>query len=220
MKSTYAYHAQKEAPAASKTPNTKKIDRRVLKTRKAIEDAFEKLIVDNDYDKITVSAIAAEANINRKTFYLHYSSVDDVLDSMAADFAEESLTRLTEQGFFDQEPLQVKRVAQALGEIYREARLINPLFMRKLPINHLIDVSQAQWERVIVRERVRKGLPPLENTVYYVRFLVGGMLTTYESWYNSGDNTSFEEVAGIVAYSLLYGVNGILNGYTEPSTSD
>ena len=59
-----------------------KVDRRVARTKKAIEDAFEKLVAETDYSKITVSAIAKEANINRKTFYLHYSSVEDVLDSM------------------------------------------------------------------------------------------------------------------------------------------
>ena len=61
---------------------TKKIDRRVLKTRQAIEEALASLILKTDYDKITVSALAKEANINRKTFYLHYDSVDDVLDTM------------------------------------------------------------------------------------------------------------------------------------------
>ena len=48
---------------------TKKIDRRVLKTRQAIEEALASLILKTDYDKITVSALAKEANINRKTFY-------------------------------------------------------------------------------------------------------------------------------------------------------
>lgn len=189
----------------------KKIDRRVLRTRKAIEEAFEHLIIDNDYDKITVSAIAKEANINRKTFYLHYQSVDDVLDSMASNYARDSLERLTNEGFFDEEPLNMDHVAQAIGTIYREARLVNPIFMRKLPIDHLIRASKEQWESVVARERARKGLPPLENVEYYAQFFLGGMLTTYESWYNSGDNTSFQEVAHIVAFSLLRGLNGVMS---------
>lgn len=191
--------------------NGKKVDRRILRTRRAIEEAFERLIIDNDYDKITVSALAKEANINRKTFYLHYQSVDDVLDSMASNYARDSLDRLTEEGFFDEVPLNMDHVAQAIGSIYRDARLVNPIFMRKLPIDHLIEASKAQWEQVVSRERARKGLAPLENTGYYVQFYLGGMLTTYESWYNSGDNTSFEEIAHIVAYSLLRGLNGIMS---------
>lgn len=199
----------KDGPSVDK--NGKKIDRRVLRTRRAIEEAFGRLIIDNDYDKITVSAIAAEANINRKTFYLHYQSVDDVLDSMASNYARYMLERLTSEGFFDEEPLNMEHVAQSIGSIYREARLVNPIFMRKLPIDHIIEASKTQWEAVVGRERARKGLPPLENTGYYVQFFLGGMLNTYESWYNSGDNTSFEEIAHIVAYSLLRGLNGVLS---------
>lgn len=187
-----------------------KVDRRVLKTRKAIEDAFERLIVNTEYDKITVSALANEANINRKTFYLHYKSVDDVLDSMAQSFAQESMERLTSQDFFNKSPLEVDRAAQAIGEMYREGRLLHPQFMIKLPIKHLINAAQPLWEGVIANERKRRGLPPLEGLNYYVQFFLGGMLTAYENWYNAGGDTSFNEVAVIVAHALLNGVNGVL----------
>ena len=48
-----------------------KIDRRVLKTRAAIKAALDKLVKEQGMDKLTVSALAREANIDRKTFYLH-----------------------------------------------------------------------------------------------------------------------------------------------------
>ena len=72
---------------------TKKIDRRVLKTRQAIEEALASLILKTDYDKITVSALAKEANINRKTFYLHYDSVDDVPFNEIARIVAKAMTR-------------------------------------------------------------------------------------------------------------------------------
>lgn len=46
-------------------------DRRVVRTRKAIREAFFKLMEDQDYHKITIASIAREADIDRKTFYLH-----------------------------------------------------------------------------------------------------------------------------------------------------
>ena len=67
---------------------TKRIDRRVLKTRQAIEEALASLILKTDYDKITVSALAKEANINRKTFYLHYQSVEDLANEIVQDEAD------------------------------------------------------------------------------------------------------------------------------------
>ena len=48
-------------------------DRRVVRTRKAIREAFFKLMENQDYHKITIASVAREADIDRKTFYLHYS---------------------------------------------------------------------------------------------------------------------------------------------------
>ena len=192
-----------------------KVDRRVIKTRKAIEDAFERLIIDHDYSKITVSAIAREANINRKTFYLHYSSVDDVLDSMAKRHAEKTVQIIIDKGLFDKQPLDIEAIAQVLGESYREARLFNPLFMRRLPISHFIDAMEAPLEKFIANEREALGLAPIEDLGYAVRFLLGGLFQAYESWYNAGDDVQFEKIARLISFTLAHGLNGVLSEEIE-----
>ncbi|MDD8048144.1 MAG: TetR/AcrR family transcriptional regulator [Thomasclavelia sp.] len=57
------------------------MDKRIIKTRQAIEDAYFKLLKDNDSSKITITNIAKEANIDRKTFYLHYHNVDEIINN-------------------------------------------------------------------------------------------------------------------------------------------
>lgn len=47
----------------------KKLDRRVVRSRRLIIDAFERLLLKESLEDITVSAIAREADIDRKTFY-------------------------------------------------------------------------------------------------------------------------------------------------------
>lgn len=54
---------------------TTHIDRRVIKTKRAIKEAFAKLLTQKDINDITISDIAAEANINRKTFYNYYGGI-------------------------------------------------------------------------------------------------------------------------------------------------
>lgn len=188
-----------------------KVDRRVARTKKSIEDAFEKLVGETDYSKITVSAIAKEANINRKTFYLHYSSVEDVLDSLTKQHAQRAVRTIAEQGLFEKRPLDADAIAQALGESYREARLFNPLFMRKLPISHLIDAAQPQLENFIAKAREEQGLPPKKNLGYYVRFFLGGLFQAYESWYNAGDDVPFESIAKDISLALTSGLDGLLS---------
>jgi AcrR family transcriptional regulator len=51
-------------------------DRRVLRTRAALQHALISLIMKKGYDAISVEDICEEANVGRSTFYLHYASKD------------------------------------------------------------------------------------------------------------------------------------------------
>lgn len=60
----------------------RKTDLRIIKTKKAIHDAFLHLIETKGYDKLTVQDIADQAMINRNTFYLHYTDKFDLMEQM------------------------------------------------------------------------------------------------------------------------------------------
>lgn len=64
------------------------MDRRIVKTRKAIFNAFDSLIVKTDYAKISVQSIIDEADIGRSTFYEHFETKDDLLRAKCTDLFE------------------------------------------------------------------------------------------------------------------------------------
>lgn len=186
-------------------------DRRVQKTKKAIEDAFETLIQNVDYEKITVSAIAKEANINRKTFYLHYPSVEDLLNSLAERHARGAMQKISNQGLLDADPIDIDAIVQEIGEIYRVTRIFNPLFMNKLPIKSLVKAMRGTWIELVQSTRAKRNLPSLENAEYYVDYLLGGMLFAYEQWFNTPSDVQFDEIAKVVVTAMLYGAEGIFS---------
>lgn len=57
------------------------MDRRVKRTRTAVFNALLDLMVEKDTNKITVLELCKRADINKSTFYLHYKSMDDCLQS-------------------------------------------------------------------------------------------------------------------------------------------
>ena len=75
-------------------------DRRITKTRKAIQNAYLNLLKQKGTEKITISDIAREADIDRKTFYLHYDSTEDIIRDYAEEKTKELLARLTIRSFF------------------------------------------------------------------------------------------------------------------------
>ena len=68
-----------------KSPNQKKTDRRTLYTQMVIKDALLELNKETAYDKINVTMVCRQAEIARATFYLHFDSLDEVLDSVIDD---------------------------------------------------------------------------------------------------------------------------------------
>ncbi len=66
-----------------------KQDRRILRTRRMIQEAFLQLMHSKEYESITITDISSLAGINRKTFYAHFES------------KEELFTRMMQEMFFD-----------------------------------------------------------------------------------------------------------------------
>lgn len=56
-----------------------KQDLRYIKNENLIRETFRKMICEMDYSKISIKELTQRAQINRKTFYLHYSSLDHLL---------------------------------------------------------------------------------------------------------------------------------------------
>src|SRR5699024_10274629 len=75
----------------------RKTDRRTLYTIRVIKDTFIKLVKEKSYSKVTITQICREADITRSTFYLHFTSITDVLNAVLNDvlfLVQESATGL------------------------------------------------------------------------------------------------------------------------------
>lgn len=57
-------------------------DRRVRKTKKAIQDVFCELTKEKKLNEITIKELCAKADINKSTFYLHYRDIYDLANSI------------------------------------------------------------------------------------------------------------------------------------------
>ena len=67
-------------------------DRRVTRTKAALTAALFELLGEKDFSKISVTELTRRADVDRKTFYLHYQTVDEILE----EFYEDSLRALRE----------------------------------------------------------------------------------------------------------------------------
>lgn len=71
----------------------KKEDLRVQRTKEFIRKTFEEMICEMDYEQISVKELTQRAKINRKTFYLHYNTLDDLLLEIQNEMAQNFIRR-------------------------------------------------------------------------------------------------------------------------------
>ena len=184
-------------------------DRRVLRTRKAIMDAFSDLIAEQSIEKVSISALARKANIDRKTFYLHYSSINDLVNSFIRQHLERLLVVIKEHA--DLDPID------QLHPLLQEA---NALFEENIPMwTHLADnLSTDQMIDIIADSLgpaiVNAGLAKEEDMYRFedllalarIRYALAGGLSLYTFWLKNGCREPVEAVSKIIEDAAKKGI--------------
>lgn len=74
-------------------PQARKLDRRSIRTRRALRDALITLILEKGYEAVTVQDITDRADLNRGTLYLHYRDKQDLLLKSSGDAYDELIAQ-------------------------------------------------------------------------------------------------------------------------------
>ncbi|MEU6997640.1 TetR/AcrR family transcriptional regulator [Nonomuraea sp. NPDC046570] len=100
-------------------------DRRVLRTRTAIQRALVELSLERDYDQVAIEEILERADVARATFYAHYKDKDAVLDQIS-EGAMNAIDRATQEAIGATWPQYSMRAMEAFcraagehGEVVR-----------------------------------------------------------------------------------------------------
>lgn len=72
----------------------RQMDLRVQKTREAIKNTFKEMVCEMDASKITIKELTERARIHRKTFYLHYTSIEALFEDMLQQAANNYFTEI------------------------------------------------------------------------------------------------------------------------------
>ena len=186
-------------------------DRRVVRTRKAIREAFFKLMEEQDYHKITIASIAREADIDRKTFYLHYGSVSDLVDEVIRDEAQtivDSCREALRSG--DGKRLDVSRLFESISlalapDVSRSKRVL-----QHVSLQDVLDRLEASLVDVLMEDNVL-GLRCDEPYVQYiVSFFCAGLVAVYRRWLMCDSEVPLDNLAEATSVCLFDGLNGVL----------
>lgn len=186
----------------------KKVDRRALRTEKAIRKAFEELLMA-DERPITVASLARHADINRKTFYLHYDTIDDLVNSYLDDARSELMTRLN---------------AHSVDEYFSEPSLLMGVYADFFSQNErfysYVLFQDEYWPRVrqledeIVRTMATKLAQARQisfsEALLLVTFATSTMLNMLRLRLRGDIDLTPEQLRSKITELNLFGINGAL----------
>ena len=178
-------------------------DLRVKKTITGIKAAFESLICEKDYEKITVKELCDKAQVNKKTFYHYYETLDALLVELQAELSAAYLERIKSY-----------RLPEELDKVNREFFLYSAeqgLAYEKITVSgmyHAIrdemiaDVNDAGWGKSEAFMR----LSDYEKRML-MTFINHAALGAYRQWVEDGKRMAVEDVIALTNRLVLGGVN-------------
>ena len=169
----------------------KSSDRRTLKTKKAIFQAFSELLKEKELRKITVQEIVDKADISRVTFYKYYLDVYDLYDKIESEL-------LTNIGL-----ITLQLADKTFNEFFKE--LINYVYNNRVTFemvfspnvtNKLRDKLSRIIEGILKKIYSEKlGISiDNENLVYLCCYRSSGFLAVIQRWVQNGFSQSCENM--------------------------
>lgn len=183
-------------------------DRRTRKTKKAIKEAFLNLLAKKDVSKISVTDISDLADINRKTFYSHYSGVSAVTDEVENDLVDQFMGLM---GDYDMAALVsnpypvLKQLTKVINE---DIEFYGRLFKDGVSGTILEKVKKGIHGKLTLRfAETAEVDPALLN--YTVSYFISGLLGAFEAWFNCENAISLEKLSKHLSMITTSGLKAI-----------
>lgn len=183
----------------------KKTDRRVIRTQESICKAFSQLIQNKEYHSITITELADLANIDRKTFYLHYNSIDDILRKFEDELAKK-ISQLLEKN----QPFEIDSFFQGMNELLMEDIGLYRRMSETTPYAFLRVRCKDIFKEAITKSFYDGSGLSLEEFDVYAEYISSGIMCIYTNWLMNDSNMSLEELTNIAKKAVLNGWNQII----------
>lgn len=159
-----------------------KQDLRVKKTKKALFEALLQLLQTYNFFDVTVTKLCEKADVNRSTFYAHYTNMDDLFVSHMMQMMEALIAE------YQQAHTQVGKGEQtALTNVFQHIlsnrTFYDVLFSDKLPAKYLALFSHYYMQ--VPKEIIaQSGKSEMDEELYYT-FCISATIGVINHWRKS-----------------------------------
>lgn len=187
-----------------------KQDRRINKTKKAAHSAFITLLGDHSFEEITITDICRIADINRKTFYNHYTGIYQLMEEIENLIVRE-FEQLLNQYNIDTVLNKPQIFFDALNNVIRDNyedyfRLVSSNYSTGL-VTKIIAALKMRIKEFMVEA----DLFNVKYVDYIITYTISGLVSLYQSVFDQeGFNTGSDRLSAFSRIIVMEGVRGIM----------
>jgi AcrR family transcriptional regulator len=186
--------------------STRSPDRRVRRTRLALQNALVELISEHGYESITVQEIIDRADVGRSTFYAHFRDKDELLlsgfERLQPALVAHRDAALGGEGLLDDMPLELMRHMQAQRPLFKA------LLGRQsgsMLLAHVEDYMTEYATELMTTHLA--GAPTAVPVEVVARYVATSFLSMAVWWLDSGSPFSADEMASMLTTLISPGVH-------------
>ena len=187
----------------------KPTDRRVLRTKKNIRQAFLHLLSEKSLSQITVKELSVLADINRKTFYMYYSNIEDIFAELEDELVLK-LVHVFEKELFQKEMFDSYSFFENLNHTIQEDIDLYRILNHSDLLPHLIQRAKNALIEVFFLKYNISADSDNERYILYAEYAASGILSMYTKWFSRDFHMSLEELTRTAAEITLYGLQHLL----------
>lgn len=186
---------ESETDMAKQTNN----NQQVRTTKSWIMNALITLMESEKFNEITISQIASQAKIDRRTFYRHYKTKDEVLDEYLLSLLVPHFETLAKEDTLNERQLSIRHFSFFIEHL---------TFLRLLKQQGLFGYLLIRYQDYIMLFQNIKGVTPAwqESDRFRLAFKTGGFWNIVSEWIEDEPVKSPEEITDIIHNFLGDGI--------------
>lgn len=197
--------------------DAEKTDRRILRTLRNLDDALMSLLEEKPLSQIGVTELCERADINRNTFYSHYSNPDEILRRLEQQLLAQIGDSLAETSSSEQATEAV------LKALYTHKRLAAALLSDNAASDVVYTIMESARSRTLSKANRHEHRVSTPYRILMSEFSLGGGAAVVKRWAADGMQQSPEDVAKLIRIMGNYGAEGLQQGnypeFTEQADS-
>lgn len=172
----------------------KKVDLRVIKTKKILYETLIELMKTKTFEEIKVSDICTKALINRSTFYAHYEDKYELLLEFINSLKEEFINELSKnKNILNTREYYLEMIRLFLDHIENKKDIYNAIMINNRN-SIMMDILSSVANNEVIKKMEASNISTRVPANIIAKFYLGGVLNLGIEWLRDTNKYSKEEI--------------------------